>query len=63
VIAVGLLFALFSLVIPGLEFGLELVVGTAPRFFTLSESLWLVSGGAALGGIGSAAALSSGWRE
>jgi cell division transport system permease protein len=62
-IAVGFLFAIFSLVLPGFEFGLELVVGTAPRFFSLIESFWLIGGGAALGMFGSAAALSGGWRE
>ena len=61
-IALGLLYALFRLVLPGLEFGLELLVGTAPRFFSLGEALSLVVGGAGLGLFGSAAALSGGWR-
>ena len=61
-IALGLLFALFCLVLPGFEFGLELLVGTAPRFFSVNESLSMIGGGAALGLFGSAAALSGGWR-
>ena len=61
-IALGLLYALFRLVLPGFEFGLELLVGTAPRFFSLGEALSLVVGGAGLGLFGSAAALSGGWR-
>jgi len=61
-IALGLLYALFRLVLPGFEFGLELLVGTAPRFFSLGEALILVAGGAGLGLFGSAAALSGGWR-
>jgi cell division transport system permease protein len=62
VIALGLLYALFRLVLPGFEFGLELLVGTAPRFFASGEALILVAGGAGLGLFGSAAALSGGWR-
>ena len=61
-IALGLLYALFRLVLPGFEFGLELLVGTAPRFFSSGEALILVAGGAGLGLFGSAAALSGGWR-
>jgi cell division transport system permease protein len=61
-IALALLYALFRLVLPGFEFGLELLVGTAPRFFTPGEALILVTGGAGLGLFGSAAALSGGWR-
>ena len=61
-IALGLLYALFRLALPGFEFGLELLVGTAPRFFSLGEALILVAGGAGLGLFGSAAALSGGWR-
>lgn len=58
VVALGLLFAGFNLVLPGLESGLELLVGSAPRFFTPAESLWLIGVGGGLGLIGSAAALS-----
>jgi cell division transport system permease protein len=57
-IALGLLFALFSVVLPGFEFGLELLVGSAPRFFTPMESLLMIGVGGVLGLIGSAAALS-----
>ncbi len=56
-IALGLLFALFSVVLPGFEFGLELLVGSAPRFFTPMESLLMIGTGGVLGLIGSAAAL------
>ena len=56
-VALGLLFALFSVVLPGLEFGLELLVGSAPRFFTSTESLLMIGAGGVLGLIGSAAAL------
>jgi cell division transport system permease protein len=61
-IALGLLYALFQLVLPGFEFGLELLIGTAPRFFSSGEAFVIVSGGAGLGLFGSAAALSGGWR-
>ncbi len=62
-IALGLLFALFSLVLPGLEFGLELLVGSAPRFFSPTEALLMVATGGGLGLIGSAAALSGRLRS
>jgi len=61
-IALGLLYALFHLVLPGFEFGLELLVGSAPRFFSSGEALTVVAGGAGLGLFGSAAALAGGWR-
>jgi cell division transport system permease protein len=61
-IALGMLYALFRLVLPEFEFGLELLVGSAPRFFSSSEALIVVGGGAGLGLFGSAAALSGGWR-
>jgi cell division transport system permease protein len=61
-IALGLLYALFRLALPGFEFGLELLVGTAPRFFSSGEALILVAGGAGLGLFGSATALGGGWR-
>jgi len=64
VVALTLLFALFRLVLPGFEFGLELMLGgLAPRFFTLGEALLLVGCGAGLGLIGSASALGGGWRS
>ena len=56
-LAVLLLFGIFSLVLPGLEFGFEVVLGSAPRFFHASEMLVLIGQGAALGLIGSVAAL------
>jgi cell division transport system permease protein len=62
-IALGLLYALFHLALPGFEFGLELLIGSAPRFFSSREALFLVAGGAGLGLFGSAAALSGGWRS
>ncbi len=61
-IALGLLYALFRFALPGFESGLELLVGTAPRFFSSGEALILIAGGAGLGLFGSAAALSGGWR-
>jgi cell division transport system permease protein len=62
-LALVLLFALFRLVLPGFEFGLELVLGgVSPRFFTSGEALGLVAGGAGLGLLGSGAALAGGWR-
>jgi cell division transport system permease protein len=61
-IALGLLYALFHVVLPGFEFGLELLVGSAPRFFSSGEALIVVAGGAGLGLFGSAAALTGGWR-
>jgi cell division transport system permease protein len=62
-IAIAILFALFQLALPGFEFGLELLVGTAPRFFTAWESMVLIAGGAGIGLLGSAAALTGGWRR
>ena len=62
-VALVLLLGLFRLVLPGFEFGLELVLGGAtPRFFTSGEALVLVGGGAALGLVRSAAALADAWR-
>ena len=56
-LAVLLLYGIFRLVLPGLEFGFEVVLGSAPRFFHASEMLVLIGQGAALGLIGSVAAL------
>ncbi len=57
-LALGFLFTLFRLWLPGLEFGLELVLGgVTPRFFGAAEALTLVAGGGALGVFGSAFAL------
>ena len=62
-LALGLLYALFRLVLPGFEFGLELLLGgVAPRFFAPQEMAALLAGGAALGLVGSAAALAGGGR-
>jgi cell division transport system permease protein len=62
-VALALLGALFRLVLPELEFGLALVLGgIEPRFFALPEAAGLVAAGAALGLVGSAAALSGSWR-
>ena len=61
-IALGLLYALFRLVLPEFEFGLELLLGTAPSFFSSGEALLLVAGGAGLGLFGSATALTGGLR-
>lgn len=62
-LALLLLFGLFRLVLPGFEFGLELVLGgVKPSFFSAAEAAWLVCGGGALGLMGSAAALAGGWR-
>jgi cell division transport system permease protein len=61
-VAVALLYGIFRLVLPGFEFGLELVLGAVPRFFTLSEALVLVGEGASLGLIGSVAAVTGSAR-
>ncbi len=61
-IALGLLYALFRLVLPEFEFGLELLLGTAPSFFSSGEALLLIAGGAGLGLFGSATALTGGLR-
>jgi cell division transport system permease protein len=56
-VALVLLYAIFRLVLPGLEFGFEVVLGSAPRFLHASEMLLLIGQGAALGLIGSLTAL------
>jgi cell division transport system permease protein len=62
-LALGLLYALFRLVLPGFEFGLELLLGgVAPRFFAPDEMAALLVGGAGLGLVGSAAALAGAGR-
>lgn len=62
--ALLLLYALFRLVLPGFEFGLEFVMGgISPRFFGGSEALALVFSGAALGLLGSGAALAGDLRR
>ena len=60
--ALGILYLGFRLVLPELEYGLEIFVGNAPpRFFVASEVAALVSGGSLLGMFGSFAAV-TGWR-
>ncbi len=62
-LALALLGGLFRLVLPELEFGLALLLGgVEPRFFTPNEAATLVSAGAGLGLVGSAAAVSGTWR-
>ncbi len=63
-LALTLLYALYRLVLPQFAHGLSLLIGSAqPDFFTLGQSLALVAGGAALGFVGSAAALSAEMRS
>ena len=63
-LALLLLFAMFRLVLPGFEFGLEMVLGgLTPRFFDAREALALIGAGAGLGVVGSASALVGGWRS
>jgi len=57
-IALMLLYGIFRLVLPGFEFGLEIVLGVAPRFFTPGEMGLLVAQGSGLGLVGSVAAVS-----
>lgn len=59
-LALATLYAIFRLVLPGLEFGLELVLGgVAPRFFEARESLLLVLAGGCLGLFGAGVAVAS----
>lgn len=59
-LALLLLYAIFRLVLPGFEFGLEVVLGgTTPRFFSGGEAWGIVVAGAALGLFGAGAALAS----
>lgn len=61
-LAVALLFAAFSIVLPQLEYGLAVVLGnTSPQFFSLEEGALVVLSGAVLGVFGSITAL-AGWR-
>lgn len=62
ILAVALLYAIFLTILPGFEFGLELILGAAPRFFTLSEAALLIAQGAGLGFVGSVAAVSGSAR-
>jgi cell division transport system permease protein len=62
-LAAGLLFVAFRVLVPQLEYGLTFLLGHAvPRFFSVGEVAALVAGGAALGLVGSMAAL-FGWRR
>ncbi|UCE86149.1 MAG: ABC transporter permease [Deltaproteobacteria bacterium] len=62
-LALVILYALFRLLLPGFEAGLELLVGYAePAFLSPGGMLRIVLGGAALGAVGSAAALAGSWR-
>jgi cell division transport system permease protein len=57
-LALVLLYGLFRLVLPGFEFGLEMLLGgVAPQFFSLSGCALLIAAGAGLGLVGSVAAL------
>lgn len=59
-LALGALFLLFHLVVPGFEFGLELLLGgLRPHFFTFRECLALLASGVGVGGLGSLFALVS----
>ena len=60
VLALATLYLLFQLVVPGFEFGLELLLGgLRPNFFTLRQCLALVGAGVVVGGVGSLFALAS----
>lgn len=59
-LALVLLYALFRLVLPGFEFGLELLLGgVEPRFFSPLEAAALLAAGAGLGLFGAGFALAS----
>jgi cell division transport system permease protein len=61
-LAVMLLYVAFEVFSPQIQFGLSFFLGSAkPRFFEWSELIALILSGAALGMLGSAAAL-FGWR-
>lgn len=63
-LALVLLYGLFRLVLPGLEAGVELVIGYAsPQFLSREAMLGLLGAGAGLGVVGSAGALLGGWRS
>ncbi len=63
-LALVLLYGLFRLVLPGFEFGLELVRGgLSPRFFDATEIAVLIGSGAGMGLFGSAVALTGTWRS
>lgn len=60
-LALGLLYGLFRLLLPALAGGLELLLGfVTPAFLEPSGAAWLVAAGVILGGLGSAWALAQG---
>ncbi len=63
VVALGLLYAAFHLLLPEGQYGRDLFLGSRPpRFFVASEAITLIGGGATLGMLGSLEAL-IGWRS
>jgi len=61
-LAVVLLYAAFRVLVPQVEYGLELFLGrTQPHFFAAGGVLRMILGGGGLGALGSATAL-MGWR-
>jgi cell division protein FtsX len=61
-LALVILFGTYELLLPQLEYGLELVLGRAELgFFTTAQSILLVGSGALLGLLGSITAM-IGWR-
>jgi len=62
-LALGALYALYRFALPGIESGLQLLLGFAePSFFPATGMAALVAAGALLGLLGSAAALVRGWE-
>ncbi|MFQ5418183.1 MAG: cell division protein FtsX, partial [Myxococcota bacterium] len=61
-VALALLYGIFRLVLPGFEFGLEIVLGGSPRFFSAGEMGAVIAQGTALGWIGSVAAVAGSRR-
>jgi cell division transport system permease protein len=61
-LALAILFASYELLLPQLQYGLELVLGRAELgFFTTGDAILLVAAGAGLGLLGSITAM-IGWR-
>ena len=59
-LALATLYLLFHLVVPGFEFGLEMLLGgLSPHFFSFRECLALLAGGVVVGLVGSISALAS----
>ncbi|MFP6625301.1 MAG: hypothetical protein VCC20_17625, partial [Myxococcota bacterium] len=60
-LAVGLLYLGFVVFLPGLEYGLEFVLGnTAPHFFSSGQAMALIGAGGGLGLLGSLTAVLGG---